>query len=140
MSSFEMYLLDTNVISETRLPNSGNRRALSWLDARNPSDLYLSTVTEYELELGVQLKEHRHGDSAYRYREWLEGIREAFEGRILPITAETSRLCASINVPDRRPFADSLIAATALQHGLTVATRNERDFAIPGLGVVNPFR
>lgn len=48
-------------------------------------------------------------------------------------------LGAALTVPDRRPWADALIAATALHHGLTLVTRNEKDFDIPGLAVVNPF-
>ncbi len=59
--------------------------------------------------------------------------------RILPIAPEIMRLCAGLNVSDRRPFADSLIAATALQRGFVMVTRNEQDFAIPGLAVLNPF-
>ncbi|PFG31864.1 type II toxin-antitoxin system VapC family toxin [Paramicrobacterium agarici] len=135
-----MYLLDTNVVSETRLPQTGNRNVLSWLDSVSPASLYLSAVTEYELELGVLMKERKDGQSAARHRLWLEGVRDAFSGRILPILPETARLCASLNVPDGRPFAGALIAATALHHGLTVVTRNERNFAVPGLGVLSLFR
>lgn len=135
-----MYLLDTNVVSETRLPQTGNRHVLAWLDSVDSSALYLSAVTEYELELGVLMKERKDGQSAARHRRWLESVRDVFAGRVIPISPETARLCAGLNVPDRQPFADSLIAATALHHGLTVVTRNERDFDIPGLGVLNPFR
>ncbi|MCW4457834.1 type II toxin-antitoxin system VapC family toxin [Microbacterium sp. MPKO10] len=134
-----MFLLDTNVISETRLPQTGNRAVLTWIDSIEQEHLFLSAITEYELELGVLMKERKDGQRAPRHRRWLEGVRDVFADRILPVHPETARLCAGLNVPDRLPFADALIAATALQRGLTVVTRNERDFDVPELAVLNPF-
>lgn len=133
-----MYLVDTNILSETRRPIQGERKVLDWLDAVGSHDLYLSAITDYELEVGVLAKERRHPGGARRHRGWLSGVRQEFGRRTLPVTPEIARICARINVPDRRPLADSLIAATALHHGFTVVTRDVRDFDVPGLAVIDP--
>lgn len=104
-----------------------------------PSSLFISVISDYELERGVLMLGRRDPRQAQALRRWLDGVRLELGVRILPITAEIARACAGINVPDRRPWADSLIAATALHHGLTVVTRNEKDFEVAGLAVVNPF-
>lgn len=134
-----MFLLDTNVISETRDPRRGDRGVIAWIDSIDPSELHLSALTDYELELGVVARERRDPAAGRRLRRWLTAVRQEFDGRILPVTPEIARICARLNDPDRRPFADSMIAATALHHGHTVVTRNERDFRMPGLSVLNPF-
>lgn len=134
-----MYLIDTNILSETLHPARGDRRAVEWLDRAHVHELYLSAITDFELEIGVLMKERRDPQGAPRYRAWLGEVRKEFTPRILPITPEIARTCAMISVPDRRPLADAFIAATALHHGLTVVTRNVRDFDVPGLSVFNPF-
>jgi len=135
-----MHLLDTNIISETRDRRRGDRRALAWIDSVETTSLYLSAMTDYELELGVLAAERRDPVHGERLRHWLTVVREEFDGRILPVTPEIARICARLNTPDRRPYADSMIAATGLHHGLTIVTRNERDFRVQGLSVLNPFR
>ncbi|MCP1430677.1 putative nucleic acid-binding protein [Microbacterium foliorum] len=99
----------------------------------------MSAITDYELELGVLALQRRDPRQALALRRWLDTLRLGLGSRILPVSPEIARTCAALNVPDRRPWADALIAATALHHGLTLVTRNEKDFAIPGLAVVNPF-
>ncbi|MFJ4225676.1 type II toxin-antitoxin system VapC family toxin [Microbacterium sp. NPDC089695] len=134
-----MYLLDTNVISETRRPERGHPAVLGWLDALRDDDWRVSVVTDYELELGAAGLRHRDPRQAARLDLWLARARRGYEGRLLPVTVEIGRICAAIQVPDRRRLGDALIAATALHHGLTLVTRNVKDFDIPGLSVVNPF-
>lgn len=134
-----MYLVDTNVISETRRPVSGNRGALRWLDSVDPALMHLSVVTDLELERGVLSMERRDAAQGVQLRAWVESVRAEFSERLLAIGPTTARICARIQVPDRRPIADALIAATALEHGFTVVTRNVHDFDIPGLHVIDPF-
>ena len=66
-------------------------------------------------------------------------MRVAFAGRILPFTENTAPVCASPHIPDRRSERDAMIAATAIEHGFTVVTRNVADFADTGVTVVNPW-
>jgi toxin FitB len=75
-----------------------------------------------------------------RLRAWLENVRPAFADRILPIDDAVATRCAHLHVPDRRNEADALIAATALIHGLTVVTRNVRDFEGAGVIVLDPWQ
>jgi predicted nucleic acid-binding protein len=72
-------------------------------------------------------------------RVWLTGVLEAFSGRILPFTGNTAILCAAMHVPNPRSDRDAMIAATALEHGMTVVTRKVADFADTGVKLINPF-
>ncbi|MFC6619303.1 type II toxin-antitoxin system VapC family toxin [Deinococcus radiophilus] len=138
-----MYLLDTNVISELRKVKSGraNEGVVAWSQTVTTAELYLSVITVQELELGVLLKERRDLQQGAVLRKWLDGqVLPAFAGRILPITLEIARRTANLNVPQQRAFYDSLIAATALEHGYTLVTRNEADMQGTGVEIVNPFQ
>ena len=72
-------------------------------------------------------------------RVWLTGVRATFAGRILPFIDNTATLCAAMHVPNPRSDRDAMIAATALEHGMTVVTRNVADFAGTGVRIINPF-
>ena len=109
--------------------------------ARVPgSDLFASVIVLQEIEVGVLLMERRDPRQGAVLRRWLEGtVLPGFEGRILPVDLAVARRCAALHVPDPRPQRDALIAATALMHGLTVATRNVADFASTGAALLNPW-
>lgn len=134
-----MYVVDTNTLSEARQAGHMGEEGRRWMACVAPRALFISVISDYELERGVLMLGRRDPRQARALRGWLDGVLLAFGTRIFPITAEIARACTGINVPDRRPWADSLIAATALHHGLTAVTRNEKDFDVPGLAVVNPF-
>lgn len=133
------YLLDTNVLSELRRrqPNPG---VASWVGQRPPTALYLSVLTIGELRNGVdRLTE---GDRRRKLREWLATeVSAFFNGRILPVDLRVAehwgQLLSRMNRP--LPAIDSLLAATALAHGMTLVTRNRRDFEIPGLELIDPW-
>jgi predicted nucleic acid-binding protein len=135
-----MYLLDTNVISELRQgkPNQ-SADVRNWAAQHRASTLYLSAITILELEKGILLLERRTPPQGAALRVWLTGVRAAFAGRILPFTEQAASLCAALHVPDPRSERDAMIAATALEHGFAVATRNTQDFVNTGVQLVNPW-
>ena len=133
------YLLDTNVLSELRR-KTPDAAVLEWFASRPASTLYLSVLTFGELRKGIE------GVSDAKRRmaltDWLETDLPAFfAGRILPVDARVAdrwgRLLSAAGRP--LPAIDSLLAASAAQHGLSMVTRNSRDFADLGLDVINPW-
>ena len=135
-----MYLLDTNVISETRRPARMHRNVRAWLEQTSPESLYTSVIVMMELERGVLGMERKDPAQGAILREWLEQvIKPALNGRILPIDEATAGMCARLHIPDRAPENDSWIAATAKQYGLTLATRNVKDMRHAGIKLFDPF-
>ena len=137
------YLLDTNVGSELRKIGDGkaDARVAAWVDTEDAESFFISAITILELERGVLGIQRRDAAQGARLRAWLDNhVRPEFAGRILPIDDQIAMRCAHLHIPDRRNEVDALIAATALVHGLTVATRNVRDFEGTGVVVVNPWQ
>ena len=137
-----MYLLDTNVVSELRKVRMGKAdgHVADWADSVDAADLYLSPITIQELEIGALLAERRDPSQGAVFRAWLDGhVIPAFTGRILSIDIAVAQRSARLHVPDPRPVRDSLIAATAIVHGMTVVTRNVADFEPTGVMILNPW-
>lgn len=137
-----MYLLDTNTISEQRRVGTGkeNPHVAEWTAKVATEQMFLSVIVLQELEKWVLLRERRDPVQGRNMRRWLDQtVRGAFEGRELPVTETIALRAASLHVPNPRPPLDSLIAATALVHGLTVVTRNVADFAPMGVKLLNPW-
>jgi toxin FitB len=138
-----MYLLDTNVVSELRKGKTGkvNRNVSAWAKGVSPPTLFLSAISILELEIGILLIERRDRAQAAILRSWLEDhVLPAFDGRILAVDTAVARKCAALHVPTPRSDRDSLIAATAIVHGMTVVTRNVSDFEPTGVTVINPWQ
>ncbi len=137
-----MFILDTNVVSELRKVRIGraDKHVAKWADSVAATDLYLSAISVQELEIGVQLLERRDKVQGAVFRTWLnDHVLPAFAGRILSVDVEVARRSAALHVPDPKPVRDSLIAATALVHGMTVVTRNVDDFEASGVLLLNPW-
>ena len=137
-----MFILDTNVVSELRKAHSGkaDRRVLAWAQDQDASQLFISAITVMELELGVLSIERRDTAQGALLRAWLnERVLPEFASRTLPIDTAVALRCAQLRVPDRRGERDALIAATALVHGMAVATRNVADFQGAKVKWVNPW-
>ena len=134
-----MHLLDTNVISEIRKP-SADTNVVAWFREQEPTALFLSAITMFELDLGVRRLERRDPLQGAALRRWLDGaVRQSFRGRVLAVDELVARRAAALQVPDPRPDRDCFIAATALTHGLRVVTRNTRDFQHLEVELVNPW-
>jgi len=137
------FLLDTNVVSELRKVRTGkaDKRVAKWADSVSATDLYLSAISVQELETGVLLVERKDVAQGRMLRTWLEEhVLPAFSGRILPVDETVARRSAALHVPDPAPVRDSLIAATALVHGMTVVTRNVSDFEAMGVTLLDPWQ
>nr|WP_207782251.1 type II toxin-antitoxin system VapC family toxin [Phytoactinopolyspora limicola] len=102
--------------------------------------LFVSAITIQELEIGVLLAERRDSTQGVVLRAWLDDhVLPAFEDRVLSVDTEVAWRGVHLHVPDPRPVRDALIAATALVHGMTVATRNVSDFEPTGAEVFDPW-
>lgn len=133
------FLLDTNVVSEL-VRSRPDRRVVEWIQGVPDGALYLSVLTLGEIRNGIEGLPAGHRKE--RLTLWLERELPAwFEDRLLTVTAAIAhrwgRLVAAAGRPV--PAIDSLLAATALGHGLRLATRNEADFRFPELAIVNPW-
>ncbi|WP_404421735.1 type II toxin-antitoxin system VapC family toxin [Thalassospira australica] len=138
-----MYILDTNVISELRKAGNGKAdgNVVRWADSVPTASLYISVVTILEIETGILQLERRDPEQGVMLRDWFENhVLCAFENRILSIDETVVRQCARLHVPDPKSERDSLIAATGLVHGMTVVTRNIRDFEQTGVKLLDPWQ
>jgi len=135
-----MFLLDTNVISELRRPQKANMNVVGWARAIPAASFFLSVISILEIELGALQIGRKDTAQGAVLRSWIDDhILLGFDGRILPIDTAVARCCARLHVPNRRAERDGLIAATAVVHGLTVATRNVADFEAMGIALFNPW-
>ena len=131
------YLIDTNVVSEaTKL--APDATAMAWMSQADPDQCCLSILTIAELRRGVALLEAKDATAkARRISIWLERVEEEYADRILPVSRAVAQAWAYL--PTRTSDIDSLIAATAIAHDLTIVTRNVADFAATGARCLNPF-
>lgn len=135
------FLLDTNVISEQTKPQP-NLGVLDWLERHSVSESFLSVITLAEIEQGILLLGNTKRSRAYRL--WLENLEQEFDGHVLTVDRLVAKNWAeltarAIQTGRTMGYADSLIAATALTHNLTIVTRNITDFQSITKKLVNPW-
>ncbi|MGO9898423.1 MAG: type II toxin-antitoxin system VapC family toxin [Solirubrobacteraceae bacterium] len=131
------YLLDTNVISEIRRGRDANVRA--WSSSISDPDLHLSVLTVGEIRTGIDRLRTRDRPQAVVFTKWLDELVVRFADRIVSIDVHVAQRWGSLNAIRPRSTVDSLIAATAFVHDLTVVTRNTSDFEGCGVRVLNPW-
>jgi toxin FitB len=133
-----MFLLDTNIISELQ-KRRADPHITTWVRLIAPSDLFLSAVTITEIEFGIARIQRRDPMFARRLQEWLELTLRVYGERILPLTTGIARRWGRLSAQRGSKQLDLAIAATALEHGMTVVTRNISDFRPTGVSTLNPF-
>jgi predicted nucleic acid-binding protein len=137
-----MYLLDTNVISETRklAKSLDSEQVKQWFAAQPSESLFLSVISLFEIERGILLIKRRDSVQATILQRWFaEKLKPEFKSQTLGIDERIASVCAQLHAPDPKPYMDTLIAATALVHDLTVVTRNTKDFEPMGVRCFNPW-
>jgi tRNA(fMet)-specific endonuclease VapC len=137
------YLLDTNVISEL-IAKQPTQKILDWLDSLDPTTIYLSVITLGEIRKGIEkLPPSKRKDAI---RTWLEtDLLLRFQGKVLDITVAIMLIWGELTgrlENEGKPIAalDALLAATALQGGFRLVTRNDSDFQHTGVAILNPWR
>lgn len=133
-----MILLDTVVLSELR-KSRPPPVVVDWLGSLREEELFLSVVSLGEIERGIELKRAHDPQFALVLADWLDVLQRSYIDRILPVTPAVARCWGKLSARLGNGGADLLIAATALTHGLRVATRNVKHFEPAGVKVINPF-
>jgi toxin FitB len=133
------FLLDTNVISETRKtrPDGG---VIAFLTAADAGELFLSVLTLGELRKGVAAKVRTDPLAAKQLAAWVDGVETGFTDRLLPIDVATASRWGELSAGRTLRVIDTLIAASAVSRGLTLVTRNTADFAATGVPLVDPWQ
>jgi len=134
------YLLDTNVLSELCKGNRANSRVLSWFQAVEDSELFVSVFVFGEIRNGIERIRSSDPHQAQALERWLEGLASKYLDRVLPITASVADRWGRLSANHRPPVVDCLMAATALENNLILVTHNIQDVARTGVRAIDPFQ
>ena len=133
------YLLDTNVVSETRKGRRINPNVLAWLKSVDDDAIFLSVLVIGEIRKGIEQARFKDPVKARALGEWLNGLEQRYGDQILPITQAVADQWGRLSAIRPLSTVDGLLAATAMVHDLTLATRNVTDVAHTGVVLLNPF-
>ena len=133
------FLVDTNVVSEARKGARADASVVRWIRAHRER-LYLSVLVTGEIRRGIESIRRRDARAAQALERWLREVETQFDDRILPVDALVADRWGRLSAHRPVSTVDGLLAATALVHGLTLATRSIRDVAATGVPCVDPFR
>jgi predicted nucleic acid-binding protein len=133
------YLADTNILSELRKKTRCDANVRNWFNQTDGNLIYISVLTIGEIRQGIEKIRRRDEVAALSLENWLYQIEINACGRILPVTKAIANRWGQINSGDPLPIIDSLLAATAIEHNLTLVTRNVRDVERSGVKLLNPF-
>lgn len=132
------FLLDTNVVSELRRSRP-HPSVTAWFDSLGSADLWLSVLTIGEIRQGILRLRRRDPPQADLLDRWLAQLQDGYADRILPVSVAVAQRWALLNESRPLPVVDGLIAATAIEHGATLVTRNVADLAGVDVPMINPF-
>jgi toxin FitB len=132
------YLLDICVLSELRKSRC-NPGVSSWMSGIRPDEAFLSVLTLGEIRRGIEMHRLKNPTGAGNLERWLLGLETHYGDRVLPISVAVADRWGRLGLKQRLPVTDGLLAATALEHKLSVVTRNTADFQRSGVSLLNPF-
>lgn len=133
-----MFLVDTDVLSALA-KRRRNENVAAWIAGQRTGDLFISVISIGEIERGIARQRRINPDFASALALWLDQVLAAYGDRVLPFDLESARRWGQLSAAIGSSGADLQIAATALERGLTVVTRNASDFEPTGVAVFNPF-
>lgn len=133
------FLLDTNVLSELRKGERANARVRAWAFATRRDRHWISALSIGEIRKGIELLRPKSQEQAVALERWLERLLAHHADSILPVDGAVAQLWGRLEAAGSLPVIDGLLAATALENGLILATRNMKDFRRTGVTLVNPF-
>lgn len=132
------YLLDTDILSAIRRKQR-DPKLEAWLHSLQSTEVFLSVVTIGEIERSITQQRRTNPDFAADLERWLGIILRSYEQRIVPLSVNIARRWGQLSGQLGNNSADLMIAATALEHNLTVATRNTRHFEPTQVSLINPY-
>jgi toxin FitB len=133
-----VYLIDTMVLSELRM-RQRNPGVEAWISGQRQEDCFLSVVSIGEIERVIARKRSNDPVFATQLAGWLDRLLRLYGDRLLPVDVAVARRWGQLSAEIGHDGADLLIAATALERGLTVVTRNLRHFTPTGVMTLNPW-
>lgn len=133
------FLLDTNILSELRKGVKANDKVRQWAATTRGQRHFVSVISLGEIRRGIERLRPKDPLQAAILERWLDTIRRDFGRNVLSFTDDMADCWGRLTARSPLAITDSLIAATALTHGLTVVTRNVADFIPCGVPVLNPF-
>jgi toxin FitB len=134
-----IFLADTNVLSEMRKRQRMAASVQAWIGSVGWSALSTSWLVIGEMRHGANLIARCDSEQAGALNAWVDYVVSQLDARIHPVDGPVAETWAKLGISNSLPATDALIAATAINHGLTLATRNVRDFQIAGLTITNPW-
>ena len=133
-----MFLVDTDVLSALA-KRRRDANVVAWIGRQRPGDLFVSVISIGEIERCVALQRAKEQDFASMLANWLDDLLNIYGDRVLPFDLASARRWGRLSAALARKDADLQIAATALEYGLTVVTRNVAHFEPTGVAVLDPF-
>jgi hypothetical protein len=133
-----MFLIDTVTLSELRR-RERDPKVVKWFERQRTADLFLSVVSIGEIERGIARQRAIDPGFAGALAEWLDRVVTLYGERIVPFDLRAARRWGALSAAFGNDSADLMIAATALENGFTVVTRNVSDFEPAGVPVLDPF-
>jgi predicted nucleic acid-binding protein len=133
-----MFLIDTVTLSELR-KRQRDPAVVTWFERQRTSELFLSVISIGEIERGIARQRATDPGFADALAAWLDRVLVLYGERVVPFDLRTARRWGTLSATLSNDSADLMIAATALEHGLTIVTRNASDFEPTGVAVLDPF-
>ncbi|CAN7366685.1 type II toxin-antitoxin system VapC family toxin [Bradyrhizobium sp. LjRoot220] len=133
-----MFLIDTVTLSELR-KRRRDPMVVKWFERQRTTDLFVSVISIGEIERGITRQRTTDPSFAAALADWLDRVLTLYGERVVPFDLQTARRWGALSAALGNDSADLMIAATALEHGLTVVTRNVSDFEPSGVAVLDPF-